>query len=151
MRVKGEQLYVFIGEYPATKPLGASTDCSISLSAEVIEISPKGKWRRFRTWKKGWSVEASGFFLERASVPTNTNDALASLGEEVVAVFSVLSRDVVDAGIKLNAPEPDIYTSLRGKAILTRADFSGSRGGIATYNITLQGSGELKPLFSEQQ
>lgn len=145
-RVKGEQMYVFMGSAEALLPVGASTDCTLSLSAEAVEVASRGQgaWRRFRAGKKQWSVDVSGFYFDAVGLPTSIKEAEMIGGRYKVAV-TVLAQELVDAGVTTSVT-PNAEHCLVGDAILTSCQFAGSNGSLATYNITLQGSGELAPI-----
>lgn len=143
-KIKGEQLYLFAGQ-EALLPVGASTDCSISMSAETIEVSSRGqgRWRRFRPGKKTWNVSCGGFYFDQEGVPTSLVAGSRMVGEVVKVAISVLAAELVAAGFDLADIQPDKEMTLVGEAILTACDYSGSVGALATYSIALQGSGSL--------
>ena len=142
-RIRGEQLYAFMGE--DLTPVGASTDCSLSMSAETIEVSTRGqgRWRRFRPGKKIWSINASGFYYEQIGVPSSLLQGAQYIGENVKVAFSVLGKELAAAGFKLEAIAPDKRMTLVGEAVITACEYNGSVGGLATYSISFQGSGNL--------
>lgn len=143
-RIKGEQLYLFAGQ-EALLPVGASTDCSVSMSADTVEVSARGqgRWRRFRPGKKTWGVSCGGFYFDQEGVPTSLVAGSRLVGEVVKVAISVLARKLVEAGFDLEDVQPDAELTLVGEAIVTSCGYSGSVGSLATYSISLQGSGSL--------
>lgn len=134
-RVKGEQLYVFAGDNLA--PIGASTDCSLSVKADVVEVSARGRgrWRRFRSGKISWSIDCSGFFYFTPSI--------LAIGQPINIAISVLKRELVDKGVAPNTLATDGEATIHGTAIITDINVNGSNGSLATYRVSFQGSGEL--------
>lgn len=149
-RIKGEQLYLFMGEgLSDIYPVGASTDCSISLSASFIEVSSRGagSWRRFRPGKKEWSIKCGGFYFDQAGVPSSLPQGVAIIGRTVKVALSVMPAELMSAGINLESIKPNKPITVTGDAIVTACEYSGSVGGIATYTIALQGSGDLQQVL----
>lgn len=144
-KVKGEQLYVFIAPDGEFLPIGASTDCSLSLSAATVEVASKGqgKWRKFRASRKDWRISCSGFYLEQVGVPNSMLQGAKLQGENCRVAISVLAKELSNKGFDLGDISPDAVKTLVGDAIITECDYSGSNGSIATYSISFQGNGAL--------
>lgn len=147
-KIKGEQLYMFVGSADALKPIGCSTDCSLDLSADAIEKSKRGQggWRTYRPGQKSWSMDCAGYYFDDASAPTSIKSGKQMIGTTVKVAISVLSRALVEAGIDLSTVAPAPSHTLIGDAVVTRCGYSGSVGGLATYKISFTGSGELSLL-----
>ena len=147
-RVKGEQLYMFIEKDAKWQPIGCSTDCSLALSAEVIEVSKKGQggWRCFRPGQKQWSMDCAGFYFDGV-LPTNFIAGAEAVGTEIRVAMTVLEKTLVEVGIDLNTVAPNSTHTIVGDAIITACSYSGSRGGLSTYRLSVQGSGELAPIL----
>lgn len=143
-KIKGEQLYLFAGQ-EALLPVGASTDCSVNMSAETVEVSARGqgRWRRFRPGKKTWNISCGGFYFDQEGVPTSLVAGSRMVGEVVKVAISVLAAELVAAGFDLADIQPDKEMTLVGEAIVTACNYSGSVDALATYSIALQGSGSL--------
>lgn len=146
-KIKGEQLYMFMGSPDALSPIGCSTDCSLKLSADAIETSKRGQgaWRTYRPGQKAWSMDCAGFYFEGAT-PTSFMKGREAVGTVVTVAISVLERKLVEAGIDLFSVKPSSTHTLVGEAVVTDCSYSGSRGGMATYSISFKGSGSLDPL-----
>lgn len=137
-------MYLFMGQ-GALLPVGASTDCSVNMSAETIEVSVRGRgrWRRFRPGKKMWTISCGGFYFDQPGVPTSLVDGARLIGEEVKIAISVLAAELAAAGFDLADVQPDEVMTLVGEAIVTKCIYSGSVGALATYSIAFQGNGSL--------
>ena len=146
-KIKGEQLYMFMGSADALSPIGCSTDCSLNLSADAIETSKRGQgsWRTYRPGQKAWSMDCAGFYFDGAT-PTSFMKGRESIGTVVTVAITVLDRKLVEAGIDLSSVKPSSTHTLVGEAVVTDCSYSGSRGGMATYSISFKGSGSLDPL-----
>ncbi len=143
-RVRGEQLYMFMGDN--FTPVGCSTDCSLNASVDTIEVSADGAWRCFRAGKKSWSMDCSGFYLEDSTLPTNFLQGVKAVGTTVRVAMTVLASELVAAGLDITTLTPDASHTIVGDAIITDCDYDGQRSGLATYSIAFQGSGELSKL-----
>ena len=147
-RVKGEQLYMFMEVGGKWTPVGCSTDCSLSMSADATEISRKGQgaWRCFRPGQKQWSLDCAGFYFD-GELPTNFIAGAESVGQQIRVAMSVLEPSLVDMGVNLSTVAPNTSHTIVGDAIITNCEYSGSKGGLATYRVSMQGSGEIKPIM----
>lgn len=147
-RIKGEQLYVFIASAGAFLPMGASTDCSLRLTAALVEVNSKGQglWRRYRVSQKGWEINCSGFYLEQMAVPNSMLEGVKLHGMTCRVAISILAKELVDAGVNIESVTPDRTATLVGDAIITDCEYSGSRGSISTYSVSLQGTGSLEQI-----
>lgn len=147
-RVRGERLYMFMNLGAGMIPVGASTDCSLAMSSSPIEVSKRGqgRWRAFRAGKCQWSMAVNGFYVEKKTgIPDNILSAASAIGTKVGVAMSILSENIVALGIDLGTITPSTHT-LMGEAFITDCEYTGSKGGFATYKIALQGSGELTPV-----
>jgi len=135
-KIRGKQLYLFLND----EPLGWSSDCSINLSAGVVEISPLNGWARFRAGRKSWTVDASGFYMLASVPPTNVVSGARMIGRKVKIAATVLKSDSLVLLDGVEAISPNKTHLIVGDAIVTKCRYSGSVGGFATYSIELQGS-----------
>lgn len=147
MRIKGDQLYAFAELDGELKAIGCSTDCSLSLSAEAVEVSGRGygQWRRYRPGRKSWEMTCSGFYADRGTSPTSMMGGAVAIGTMVRVAMTVLAASLVDAGIDPDTVNVDGTATLVGEAVVTQCTYSGSKGGVATYSVTFTGSGALGP------
>ena len=147
-RIKGEQLYVFLSASNVFLPIGASTDCSLRFNASLVEVASKngGAWRRFRVSKKGWEISCAGFYFDQPSVPNSMVEGANMIGTACRIAISVLAKELVEAGVNIGNLTPNEDAALVGDAVISSCEYSGSKGSLATYSITLQGSGPLEPI-----
>lgn len=129
--IKGEQLFAFVDD----RAIGASTDCSVSLVCDAVEVCSRGgSARRFREGKMSWSVQCSGFVRLGGTL---------YLGQPIRLAISVLGASRVAKGVDIETLSPSGEATLFGDAIITDFRGSGSKGSVATYEMTLQGTGEI--------
>lgn len=140
-RVRGEQLYVFFGDNYT--PLICSTDCSLFLSTELVERASNNGWRRWRSGRKEWRIECSGFYVNSDVLPTNLPQSIDLLGKNVEIAMSVLPSELSKVGGDVAKLSPVSDHTIRGVALVKDCQYVGTRGGIATYFISLQGDGGL--------
>lgn len=132
--IRGEQLLVFAGENYT--PVGASTDCGISFECTTVEVCAKApRFRRYRKGKISWSVGCSGFYFFSSKI--------LSVGQPIKLALAVLQRELINEGVGDNILTQAGEAMLKGEAIITDVEVAGSVGGIATYRISFQGSGEV--------
>lgn len=140
MKTRGQQLYVFTGSTDNLTPIGCSTDCSLDLSVDVVSGSRRGNVRQQRAGQRSWSVSCLGFIAEGAGL-----SAAAEIGQPISVAFSVLKKELVEAGVQLADVTPDAETTLTGRAIITNIRYNGGQS-LATAEITFTGSGALNEL-----
>lgn len=147
-RIKGEQLYLFLSSSGIFLPIGASTDCSLRFNASLVEVASRngGSWQRFRVSRKGWDVSCSGFYFDQPSVPNSMIEGAKMVGATCRIAISVLAKELVEAGVNIGNLAPNTDATLVGDAVVSACEYAGSKGSIATYSITLQGSGPLEPI-----
>lgn len=117
--VLGKDLLIKEG---ATAIAGA-TSCNISISAEVLKTTTKGDgdWESNIAGLKSWSIDCDCLFE--------------------VTSFSYIEKVGTEAAIEVNV-DATIYT---GRAIINDLKINSGTGEIVTYNLTMTGTGELKP------
>lgn len=147
MRIKGDQLYAFAELDGELKAVGGSTDFSLSLSAEVVKLGGRGRggWTRYRPGLKSWEMTCSGFYADRGTSPTSMMGGVVSIGTTVRVAATVLAASLVEAGIDPDTVAVDGTATLVGEAVVSKCVYSGTKGGLATYNVTFTGSGALAP------
>lgn len=134
-RIRGGQLFVFAGdEYT---PLGASADCSLSAECERVEVCTRiAHQRRSRAGKMRWAISCQGFSAFGAQS--------SQVGQPIRVVFSLIKKELIEAGVNLPSISPHGEVSVRGAGIITEVAFGGSVGGVATYKLNIQGDGYLE-------
>lgn len=138
-KIRGKQLYLFLND----EPLGWSSDCSLTLTANTIEISPSGKWSRYRAGRRSWEVSCSGFYSIGSGASLNIISGAQNIGRSVSVATTVLSEALIQAGIDIEKISPSSEHTVVGDAIITSCEYTGSVSGLATYRVTLRGSGPL--------
>lgn len=143
MKIRGQQLYVFSGERDNLSPIGCSTSCSLELSSNTVEgCRSASGLRKLRPATKGWKVTTDGFVSDNTFLSTAT----AAIGQPITIAFSVLRRELVEAGFDLSAVEPSAEVTLIGWALATATDYSARRSLFVTARQTFLGNGELRLL-----
>lgn len=140
MKIRGQQLYIFKGTIDSLKPIGCSTDCSLDLSVDVMAGSRRGNVRQQRAGQRSWSVSCRGFIAEGVGLST-----VVEIGQPISVAFTVLQKDLVDAGVQLEDVSPDDEATLVGRAIVTNISYNGGQT-LATAEIAFSGSGSLNEL-----
>lgn len=148
MRVHGRQIYLYPGNsFSDLTPIGCSTECALNISIETIELCHRGGMERSRPGRKSWSVSARGFvadggsFLEMSQI----------VGQPLSVAISVIRGDLLRLGsVNLSAITPDEEVTLVGCVIASEANLVGSRGSLATRDVSLVGDGELGVLVERR-
>lgn len=119
--MKGNDLLVTSGNL-----IYAAKSCDVSVEGEVIETaSPdSATWRTYIAGRKGWNVTCS--YLVSAS----------KFDADMLAVGSVVTVSFRARGI-------DDDPRLRGSAIVSKCNITGTRGNLAQGSIVLIGTGAL--------
>jgi predicted secreted protein len=91
-------------------------------------------------------MDCAGFYFD-GELPTNFMAGREAIGQQIRVAMSVLEASLVDMGVNLSTVTPNASHTIVGDAIITNCEYSGSRGGLATYRISMQGSGELTPIL----
>lgn len=138
MSLVGKEFQAFINDSGTWKPYICATSISVSATTESIEtsVSGNGLWASFLPTKNSWTATASG------NVSLNDPPNL-TLGDLQAKQF-----DQVIFQIQFQASDTDgnIYT-MYGNCFITGSSASGSYNGIATFDITLQGTGPLSQSY----
>ena len=148
MRIHGRQMYLYSGgNFSELTPIGCSTECALNISIETIELCHRGGVGRSRPGRKSWSVSARGFvadggsFLEMSQI----------VGQPLSVAISVLRADLLRlGGVNLSAITPDEEVTLVGCVIISSANLGGSRGALATRDLSFVGDGELGVLVERR-
>lgn len=123
--MKGNNLLIYTDVSGTMAAVAASKTCDIDHQCDTIEVSSpeSGQSRDFIPGRKSWSISCSGLLVNVA---------------DILNVGKVVNISVRERGTG------GISEKLIGKAIITSFKETGSRGSLATANIKLQGSGDLK-------
>lgn len=136
----GTDLILSVGK----KALGFSTGCKVSTSVETGERITKeaatGKWKEKYVKSFSESISAEGCVLTDGDAETPTYDQLKALmiaGKPVEVAYNL--RDADNRTGKTTG-------GYSGQFIITSLDLDGQAGDDAKYSVTLENSGEVKPL-----
>lgn len=148
MRVAGGQIYAFTSADDGLKAVGSATDCAVDMAADRVELCPKGSTaRRYRAGRISWSVTVSRFLSFDGGV--GILPASCPLGQPITIAVSVLKRELVEAGVDPDTLPPGETATLTGEAIVVGIVPRGTRGTLATCEITFQGTGILRAMHRD--
>lgn len=137
--IQGKDLRLFVRHSSGLyKPAAYARNCVLSVSREVVETSSR-KSGKFRTKKAGridWKVSSDGIASK-----LNKNEFYSVLlsGEPVKIVFTIGEQTPSEIGFE--------GKGFTGNAILTELQLTASYKDISTYNVSMEGSGELSPFI----
>lgn len=137
-KLQGRDLILFTRYGRLYEAVAFSTSCSLTVNQEAIEtMSRTGwDWRSHIPGKKDWAVTASGIIAVKE---INTRDLLDLLGKTVSVRFaSVPPHREEEEDFR-----PDGHHTRTGDAVVTSIEETGELDGMATYSISLTGTGEL--------
>lgn len=144
--VKGSDLMIFkrTGQSPAFKyeSLANATNCSISMSAGVLETSSKdsGKWTDKQPGKLSWNGSSDNLYVSEDFM--KLYDAFVAR-EPLFIAFDLAQNADSDSGKPSDGWQIG-NSGLEGFAIITALTANAPDGDNATYNVTFDGCGELK-------
>lgn len=132
-------MYIFSGNhYDNLTPVAESTDCTLTLDSDTIALCRKGGERK-RAGRLSWGVECRGFYTFEDSLLLRLSQLF---GQPYSVGITVLQRDLVWAGIKLDRVVLDKEVTLVGLTILSSAEIAGGKAGLSSVRISFTGSGE---------
>jgi len=110
--------------------LGYSTDFSISMDTEVVDVSNRDSsfWRTLLRSMRSWSISFSGFYSS------------TDVGKKVLQDWY---DDSTDAAVAVVLTLADGSITLSGNALLSNLTYDGPHSGGATYSGTLEGTAAL--------
>jgi len=125
--------------------IGCSTDMGLSINTESDEATcvASGNFKEYEPGQTDWTISAS------LNVRQATDDATAN-PPQTDATDNVTAENMVD--LQLNQTMLKVSFTLgtgtgrarySGSCFITKSDFKGQQKGLATYAVSLQGSGEL--------
>ena len=122
--MKGNDLLIYTNVSGTQRAIGGAKSCDIQHDCEAIEVSSpnSSQSKEFIPGRKTWQITVSGLL--------STMKNLLQVGR-VVSVSVRTSRSLVSLDV------------LTGTAIITHMQETGTRGSLATYSMTLQGTGDL--------
>ena len=138
VRATGMKCIVTIKDTMQDKIIAGQRGASLSRSAETIDVTTKDGdlWSASIPGFKSWSVDCDGAWIESDASQKKLNEAFLK-GEEVeVTVFMNVNPGGSDGSWESKE-------KFVGKAIITDYSFDLPYDDLASYSITLQGTGPL--------
>lgn len=145
--ILGSDLMVFKSEGEGAgasyKAFANATTCSLNLTAGALETSSKdsGKWTDKKAGKLSWSLSSENLYTSedfKALV-----DAWIKR-EKLLVAFDIATNADNDSGLPANGWTIGT-TGYEGNVIITSLTANAPDGENATYSVTFEGTGELKP------
>jgi hypothetical protein len=138
MKVKGENVVVYIFDGGVWKPYVCATSAELNVSTEFIETSVKGSglWASFAPTKNSFTLTLQGV----VSLNETGSLSIADLRQKQVAQEVMLMRfQRTDESVSVYADELNFF--------ITNTTDSGSFDGMNIFSITGQGTGAITQIF----
>lgn len=149
--VNGKDLMLFVEVDSKLKTVALATSCKLSLSGETLDTASKdsGKWTEKIMKKLSWSASSDNNFSADDSI--NGYDAL-------FALWVAMKPIKIQVGIPQNADSDELpdggwnspAKAYEGEALITGMELNAPDGDKATFSVTLEGTGALKPSTAVQ-
>lgn len=147
-KIRGQQLFLFANKSIRNlEPLALSTDCELSISADIIRLCRQGVAERSRAGLASWGVSCRGLYALGTDNNITSSPSLL-IGQPFSVGFSVIKKELARIGIVEESHLSEEAT-LVGTVIISNIKIGGSRAGISTYRTEFTGVGELG-LLSER-
>ena len=133
-RILGHKIGLFAevalseGTLPVRRVIGMSTSCALDVDAEVVELASKGRGRRNRTRRYGYTLTVECLF-DAGDMQRVLARSLKAGTELPWVMAEGMGADVVH------------YS---GSAVVSRYNMTANVNGYATASVTLTGTGELE-------
>lgn len=129
------KLYVAKAGTSNTTPLVGESTSTLNITADALETSDKSSpWKQYIAGMRGATISATLY--------ADDND-----GKQKLLLESLMAGEVVDISLRRfvnNGTAGDIVGDYEGKAIITSVGLSMQNGGVATRDVSLQITGELR-------
>lgn len=146
MKIRGNDLFVFIQRSGIYKAYAYSTTCEIDVQAETIGVgSPDtGRWSKKKKKKRSWRL-SSAYLVGSGDSAAQLFSMLDS-DETIKIMFGTVAphKELMDADDYV----PDGRFAMVGDGLLTRMTVTGRRGDFVTMSVEIEGSGKLDMLWS---
>lgn len=129
---KNVTLLIVTGESPeVVEMIGCSRTCELTTTVDILPASTLGSglWKEFKAISNSWSGRVDGLTTVNENLTIATLRTMQALLQPVVISF----EEVVGA----------LVIDYRGAAIIVSVQTSGNYADAETYNVQLQGTGEL--------
>ena len=142
MKVKGENVVVYIFDGGVWKPYVCATSAELNVSTEFIETSVKGSglWASYSPTKNSFTVTLQGV----VSLNETGSLSLPDLRQKQVAQETLLMR------FQRTDESGDTYTGVYSDELnffITNSTDSGAFDGMNIFSITGQGTGAITQIF----
>ena len=141
-KIEGKDLMVFLGGPDGSlRAVAVSTSCTLSVDRELTEVAwpGDGRWRRYRTGRRGWEVTVDG--LVAADGVDDPLGLMEGSDGGVLLSFSTVAPH--PGGEPALGFTPDGRLSRYGYALVSALTEAGEDGQLMTRSLTFQGTGPL--------
>lgn len=142
--LQGNDLMLFKKEGEKYVGLGAATNHTMNLTAEVLETSSKddGKWKTKIPGKLDWNMSTDNLYVEE-----DYRELLESWIKRtpIGVAFGLVSNANSDEGKPEAGWELDTTKQYTGMAYITSLTVNSPDNGAANYSATFDGTGPLVP------
>lgn len=138
--ILGDELFVYTMVGEEWIPVGFSTSCSLSLTADSIDTSNKfsGVWTSVLPSKISWSISTESLMSYAETGYGYFFDKLTKREAFELRFGQVMSAEERDFDLN----EEKVYW--KGRAYCTQCNLSADNGGVATMQIEFAGEGPLE-------
>ena len=139
----GNDILIYLSGTTGWQPTAMSSSASLDVQRDTIEISHKGsgKWKESLVAQIAWTVSSDGV--------SHYSDTYNVSGKTQYDLFNLLVSGTT-VKIKIAGRSDGIYSSeasgdkyYEGEGIITSISQSFPTNDVATYSVTIQGTGEL--------
>lgn len=138
--ILGDELFVYAMVGEEWIPVGFSTSCSLSLTADSIDTSNKfsGVWTSVLPGKISWSISTESLMSYAETGYSYFFDKLTKREAFELRFGQVMSAEERDFDLN------ETKTYYKGRAYCTQCNLSADNGGVATMSIEFAGEGPLE-------
>lgn len=138
--ILGDELFVYAMVGEEWIPVGFSTSCSLSLTADSIDTSNKfsGVWTSVLPGKISWSISTESLMSYAETGYGYFFDKLTKREAFELRFGQVMSAEERDFDLN------EAKTYYKGRAYCTNCSLTADNGGVATMSIEFQGEGALE-------
>lgn len=137
----GENFFVYTGD-TNEKPLAYSTECTLSISGDTIDVSSKndGVFAAALPGQFSWTISTSALYTTEAQYDTLYESMLRR--EPLKITFGRVTS-LGNATTDINTALDKTKTYFEGLAFITSLELNAGNGECASYSIEFQGNGRL--------
>ena len=137
----GENFFVYTGDSTKT-PIGYSTECTLSISGDTIDVSSKnsGVFAAALPGQFSWTISTSALYTTEAQFETLYT---AMLKREPMKITFGRVTSLGDATTDINTDLASEKTHFDGVGYLTSLELNAGNGECASYSLEIQGDGKL--------